>query len=100
MENNVADRIGIGLESAMRYAFWDDSDAARLNLPLRASPNLITLHRTQQRADTGIHADKLAAGDPSAGARNYIVDLVEVRTGDARYGVRYFDLSPLNFGYT
>ena len=99
MDDNVADRIGIGLESAMRHAFRDDADIARLNLPLHASPNLTTLHQTQQRADAGFHADKLAAGDHRAGARNYLVDLVEVRMGSARCGVRYFDLSPLNFGY-
>ena len=98
MENNVADRIG--LESAIRHAFGDDADVARLNLPLHASLNLTTLHRTQQRADAGFHADKLAAGDHSAGARNYLLDLVEVRMGNTGCGVRYFNVSPLNFGYT
>lgn len=84
----------------MRHAFGDDGGVAGLNLLLHASPYLTTLHWTQQRADAGFHADKLATGHHSAGARNYIEDLVEVRMGDARCGVHYFDLSALNFGYT
>ena len=84
----------------MRHAFGDDGDVAGLNLLLHASPNLATLHRIQKRADAGFHVDKLPAGDHSAGARNYTVDLVEVGMNDARCGVYYLDLSELNFGYT
>jgi len=100
MEDNVTDGIGIGLKSAMRHAFGDDGVAAGLNVLLHASPNLSTLRRNQRRADAGFHVDEIAAGDHSTGARNYTVDLVEVRMGDARCGVHYFDISALNCGQT
>ena len=96
MEDNVTDRTGIGLKPAMLHAFGDDGVAAGLNALLHASPNLTTLHRNQRRADAGFHVYEIAAGDHSTGARNYTVDLVEVRMGDDRCGVHYFDIPALN----
>ena len=76
MEDNVTDRIVIGRQPAMRRAFGDDGDVAGLNALLRVSPNFTKLHQTQQRADSGFHVDESAAGDRSAGARNYSVESI------------------------
>ena len=76
MEDNVTDRIVIGRKPAMRHAFGDDGDVAGLNALLQVSPNFTTLHQTQQRADAALHVDESAAGDHSAGARNYKVESI------------------------